>query len=146
MEAAHCQGGSHGRGGRGESGASFVAKLRALLGPLVMALMRATSGYVARRAALVVGPKACWWELAFVVTAPQDVYYRKAKEVGFRARSAFKLLQLDEVFDLFNGEPGCSPLTCPTAIGHLVGGIAPRSVAPGTTPLLCRRLLVNPQE
>ncbi|CAE7336980.1 FTSJ1 [Symbiodinium sp. KB8] len=33
----------------------------------------------------------------------QDVYYRKAKEVGFRARSAFKLLQLDEVFDLFNG-------------------------------------------
>jgi tRNA (cytidine32/guanosine34-2'-O)-methyltransferase len=29
----------------------------------------------------------------------QDIYYRKAKEVGFRARSAFKLLQLDEQFD-----------------------------------------------
>ena len=34
----------------------------------------------------------------------QDIYYRKAKEVGFRARSAFKLLQLDEEFDLFSGE------------------------------------------
>jgi len=34
----------------------------------------------------------------------QDVYYRKAKELGYRARSAFKLLQLDEVFGLFDGE------------------------------------------
>lgn len=33
----------------------------------------------------------------------QDIYYRKAKEVGFRARSAFKLLQLDEEFGLFQG-------------------------------------------
>jgi tRNA (cytidine32/guanosine34-2'-O)-methyltransferase len=33
----------------------------------------------------------------------QDIYYRKAKEVGFRARSAFKLLQLDEEFGLFCG-------------------------------------------
>jgi hypothetical protein len=33
----------------------------------------------------------------------QDLYYRKAKELGFRARSAFKLLQLDEEFDLFTG-------------------------------------------
>jgi tRNA (cytidine32/guanosine34-2'-O)-methyltransferase len=31
----------------------------------------------------------------------RDLYYRKAKEVGFRARSAFKLLQLDEEFGLF---------------------------------------------
>ena len=31
----------------------------------------------------------------------RDIYYRKAKEVGFRARSAFKLLQLDETFHLF---------------------------------------------
>ena len=30
-----------------------------------------------------------------------DIYYRKAKEVGFRARSAFKLLQLDEDYDFF---------------------------------------------
>jgi hypothetical protein len=37
-------------------------------------------------------------------TPPQDIYYRRAKEYGFRARSAFKLLHLDEKFDLFNGE------------------------------------------
>eukprot|EP00697_Spironema_sp_BW2_P015650 gnl/Spiro4/6591_TR3393_c0_g1_i1.p1 gnl/Spiro4/6591_TR3393_c0_g1~~gnl/Spiro4/6591_TR3393_c0_g1_i1.p1 ORF type:complete len:269 (+),score=38.04 gnl/Spiro4/6591_TR3393_c0_g1_i1:27-809(+) len=33
----------------------------------------------------------------------RDIYYRRAKEVGFRARSAFKLLQLDEEFGLFQG-------------------------------------------
>ena len=33
----------------------------------------------------------------------RDIYYRKAKEVGFRARSAFKLLQLNEEFSLFKG-------------------------------------------
>lgn len=31
----------------------------------------------------------------------RDIYYRKAKEEGWRARSAFKLLQLDEEFHLF---------------------------------------------
>lgn len=33
----------------------------------------------------------------------RDVYYRKAKEQGWRARSAFKLLQIDEKFNIFNG-------------------------------------------
>mmetsp|Transcript_13897 Transcript_13897/g.36027 ORF Transcript_13897/g.36027 Transcript_13897/m.36027 type:complete len:344 (+) Transcript_13897:89-1120(+) len=33
----------------------------------------------------------------------RDIYYRKAKEEGWRARSAYKLLQLDEEFDLFTG-------------------------------------------
>ena len=33
----------------------------------------------------------------------RDVYYRLAKENGWRARSAFKLLQLDEEFQLFHG-------------------------------------------
>lgn len=33
----------------------------------------------------------------------RDIYYRLAKEGGWRARSAFKLLQLDEQFDLFTG-------------------------------------------
>ena len=32
----------------------------------------------------------------------RDIYYRRAKEIGFRARSAFKLLQIDEEFDLFS--------------------------------------------
>ena len=31
----------------------------------------------------------------------RDIYYRKAKEEGYRARSAYKLLQVDERFDLF---------------------------------------------
>lgn len=33
----------------------------------------------------------------------RDIYYRKAKEEGWRARSAFKLLQIDEEFDIFEG-------------------------------------------
>ncbi|KAJ4461363.1 putative ribosomal RNA methyltransferase 1 [Paratrimastix pyriformis] len=33
----------------------------------------------------------------------RDIYYRKAKEEGWRARSAFKLMQLDEEFNLFAG-------------------------------------------
>ena len=34
----------------------------------------------------------------------RDIYYRKAKEVGFRARSAFKLMQIDDDFDLLDPE------------------------------------------
>ena len=33
----------------------------------------------------------------------RNVYYRLAKENGWWARSAFKLLQLDEEFNLFQG-------------------------------------------
>jgi tRNA (cytidine32/guanosine34-2'-O)-methyltransferase len=33
----------------------------------------------------------------------RDVFYRRAKEIGYRARSAFKLLQLDSEFHLFEG-------------------------------------------
>lgn len=34
----------------------------------------------------------------------RDVYYRQAKEEGWRARSAFKLLQIDEQFKIFEGK------------------------------------------
>ena len=33
----------------------------------------------------------------------RDVYYRLAKEEGWRARSAFKLMQIDEEFHIFKG-------------------------------------------
>ncbi|MCJ1444535.1 MAG: hypothetical protein MMC23_005037 [Stictis urceolatum] len=33
----------------------------------------------------------------------RDIYYRLAKEQGWRARSAFKLIQIDEEFNLFEG-------------------------------------------
>lgn len=33
----------------------------------------------------------------------RDIYYRLAKEEGWRARSAFKLLQINEEYDIFTG-------------------------------------------
>ncbi|KAL0230142.1 hypothetical protein PCE1_003704 [Barthelona sp. PCE] len=33
----------------------------------------------------------------------RDIFYRKAKEEGYRARSAFKLLQIDNEFDILSG-------------------------------------------
>lgn len=33
----------------------------------------------------------------------RDIYYRLAKEEGWRARSAFKLIQIDEIFQIFEG-------------------------------------------
>ena len=34
----------------------------------------------------------------------RDIYYRKAKEEGYRARSAYKLMQIDDIFDILNRE------------------------------------------
>lgn len=34
----------------------------------------------------------------------RDIYYRLAKEEGWRARSAFKLIQIDEVFHILDGK------------------------------------------
>lgn len=36
----------------------------------------------------------------------RDIYYRKAKEEGWRARSAYKLLQLDDVYHFLDGAAG----------------------------------------
>ncbi|RCN31609.1 hypothetical protein ANCCAN_22601 [Ancylostoma caninum] len=33
----------------------------------------------------------------------RDIYYRMAKEQGWRARSAFKLLQIDDEFRILEG-------------------------------------------
>lgn len=34
----------------------------------------------------------------------RDIYYRRAKEEGWRARSAFKLLQIDNEFKILEGK------------------------------------------
>lgn len=39
----------------------------------------------------------------------RDVYYRLAKEEGWRARSAFKLIQINEEFNIFKGKPPLHP-------------------------------------
>ena len=59
---------------------------------------RGTNGFVRLPSAL-----ARFVHISTHFSDEQDIYYRKAKEVGFRARSAFKLLQLNERFDLFSG-------------------------------------------
>ncbi|XP_044359710.1 putative tRNA (cytidine(32)/guanosine(34)-2'-O)-methyltransferase [Triticum aestivum] len=41
------------------------------------------------------------WRLCPAVS--QDIYYRKAKEEGRRARSAFKLMQIDRELNIFHG-------------------------------------------
>ena len=56
----------------------------------------------------------------------RDIYYRKAKEEGWRARSAYKLLQVDESFDIFKG--GCSLRTSGQGVracGRSLGQPAP---------------------
>ena len=35
----------------------------------------------------------------------RDIYYRFAKEEGWRARSAYKLMQIDDEFQILKGEP-----------------------------------------
>jgi tRNA (cytidine32/guanosine34-2'-O)-methyltransferase len=40
----------------------------------------------------------------------RDPYYRKAKELGFRARSAFKLLQVNDEFSILEGVESCIDL------------------------------------
>ena len=37
----------------------------------------------------------------------RDLYSRRAKEEGWRARSAYKLIQIDETFGIFEGKRFC---------------------------------------
>ena len=54
---------------------------------------------------------ACFPLVFFIITLQmgktskdkRDVYYRLAKEEGWRARSAFKLLQIEDEFHIFKG-------------------------------------------
>lgn len=72
----------------------------------------------------------------------QDIYYRKAKEVGFRARSAFKLLQIDEEFDIFNGMVSPFSFTLYLIIG--VKKVVDLCAAPGSwSQVLSRKLYHN---
>lgn len=52
---------------------------------------------------------------SLVVFVVQDIYYRKAKEEGWRARSAFKLLQIDEAFNIFQGVKRVVDSHCPSS-------------------------------
>lgn len=45
------------------------------------------------------------WKIWRTTFSIQDIYYRKAKEEGYRARSAFKLLQINDEFNIFEGLP-----------------------------------------
>jgi tRNA (cytidine32/guanosine34-2'-O)-methyltransferase len=62
----------------------------------------------------------------------RDIYYRLAKEQNWRARSAFKLIQLDEQFDLFSYE---KPENC-TRVVDLCA-------APGSWSQVLSRVLIK---
>ena len=55
----------------------------------------------------------------------QDIYYRKAKEECYRARSAYKLLQIDDIFHIFEG----------------VNRVVDLCGAPGSWSQVCRKKL-----
>jgi 23S rRNA (uridine2552-2'-O)-methyltransferase len=48
----------------------------------------------------------------------KDPYFEKAKQLGYRARSAFKLLEIQEKFDVI--KPGMSVLDVASAPGSFI--------------------------
>lgn len=56
---------------------------------------------------------------AYVV---HDPYFKKAKELGYRARSAFKLLEIQEKFQII--KPGMNVLDVASAPGSFLQVIA----------------------
>lgn len=62
----------------------------------------------------------------------RDAYYRLAKEQNWRARSAFKLIQIDEIFDLFSHSE-------PEAVTRVVDLCA----APGSWSQVLSRVLIR---
>lgn len=69
----------------------------------------------------------------------RDIYYRLAKEEGWRARSAFKLLQLDQEFNLFTGKRPRTPETCLSSYIVSMCGVLPHGLQVSHLPY--RRLL-----
>lgn len=61
----------------------------------------------------------------------RDIYYRKAKEEGYRARSAYKLLQIHDAFPLFN---------------HISNGVVDLCAAPGSWSQVLSKILRESQE
>src|ERR1700761_2141310 len=62
----------------------------------------------------------------------RDAYYRLAKEQNWRARSAFKLIQIDEHFDLFSyNEP------------HKCTRVVDLCAAPGSWSQVLSRILIK---
>ncbi|KAH8417606.1 hypothetical protein KR222_002525 [Zaprionus bogoriensis] len=75
----------------------------------------------------------------------RDIYYRQAKEEGWRARSAFKLMHIDDAFHIFKGKnvyPECSMCSCiSTYIQSDVRRAVDLCAAPGSwSQVLSRKL------
>ena len=81
---------SHGEGHQGQAGARKTQRPR----PAGVERFALATGFRRRPSLPTPTPLA---------RVSQDIYYRKAKEEGWRARSAFKLLQLDDEFGLLKG-------------------------------------------
>ncbi|CAJ1403564.1 unnamed protein product, partial [Effrenium voratum] len=62
----------------------------------------------------------------------RDIYYREAKKEGFRARSAFKLLQIDDELNLLSGVRNVADLCA--APGGWSQVLALRLIQPGLDP------------